>query len=92
MPNGFATARREYALAHGAMYQVDVVCDCPSCGEDMLCVVYGADVEIDAPCINGCSSESGFDRDALNSAAYAIADREQRERADHEVHERRRGW
>ena len=59
--------------AQSAMYTVDVVVDCPSCGERMLCVVYGTDVEIDAPCINGCSGESDFNRDAMNDDALAQA-------------------
>jgi hypothetical protein len=69
--------------AQSAMYQLDVVCECPECGEDTLCVVYGADVELDTPCINGCSGERGFDRDALYSAALSRAASEREDYTSH---------
>jgi hypothetical protein len=59
--------------AQSALYQLDVVCECPECDEETLCVVYGDDVELDTPCINGCAGERGFDRDALYERALSRA-------------------
>jgi hypothetical protein len=69
--------------AQSAMYQLDVVCECPECDEDTLCVVYGDDVELDTPCVNGCAGERGFDRDALDSLALALAAGERSDYAQH---------
>lgn len=78
-------SRRQYELERGSMYQVEVTVDCPTCGDDVLCTVYGCDVEITIGCKNICEGESHFDQQALNDAALAQAQSERAAYAQHEA-------
>jgi hypothetical protein len=55
------------------MYSVEVICECPDCGEGIGCRVDGTDVTIIDACLNACHTRSHFDRDALDSLALALA-------------------
>jgi hypothetical protein len=69
--------------AQRAMYQVEIVTDCPDCGEPVTCTVYGDDVELSVGCVNGCETSSHYDRDALFDKALGRA---AGERSDYAAH------
>lgn len=76
-------AYRQYELERGAMYTVETLVECPTCGELTGCTVNGIDVTITTPCVNECHLDSHFRRDELDDNAVSAAQFERAEAASH---------